>query len=513
MAKNLGTFTFAANFQVKAAEALDPRMVAASKADLITKENWPHDGDTIYVYKGLIVDCGTDGVYRLIDPAKALATDYSGWERIDAGGVQIDNIFVYKGSIATYETLPIVNATGDVYNVEAPFVLGEGESAKTYPAGTNVAWNGTSWDPLAGSVDLSNYSTKGEVAEVRATASANSGSISELSTALGLTNAEVAKKVDAVEGYSLISAEKLALIDTNAGAISTLTQADVDFDTRLKTIEGAFTGEGGTIDLGDITTQLGDHSSRIGTLESDNTTNKAAIGTLLTFKETAEGQISSILELNTQQTGQITGLTEDLGKANKTIESHTSQLVTLNTAVGANTTAVQEIRNSIDGLAVKSVKSGDLVLAADAQGVLSTTINLNSYKDETDGKTYVALTGIEGALISRFDASAFVKDGMIDSVVYDTTTKNMTITWNTDSGKQPTVIPMSGLVDTYTAGAGLTVAENKFSVVLSQNTNNKLTLAEDGLMVDISADVAAINSSVDEKISNAFAWVDVTSNQ
>lgn len=38
MAKNLGTFTFAANLKVKAAEALDPRMVAASKADLIKKK-------------------------------------------------------------------------------------------------------------------------------------------------------------------------------------------------------------------------------------------------------------------------------------------------------------------------------------------------------------------------------------------------------------------------------------------------------------------------------------------
>jgi hypothetical protein len=54
-------------------------MVAASKADLINKDNWPSDGDTIYVYKGLIVDCGNDGVYRLIDSTKALAPDYSGW--------------------------------------------------------------------------------------------------------------------------------------------------------------------------------------------------------------------------------------------------------------------------------------------------------------------------------------------------------------------------------------------------------------------------------------------------
>ncbi len=82
MSKNLGTFTFASNFQVKVAEALDPRMIASSKEDLINKNNWPSDGTTLYVYRGLIVDCGKDGVYRLIDPSKVLNSDYSGWEKI-----------------------------------------------------------------------------------------------------------------------------------------------------------------------------------------------------------------------------------------------------------------------------------------------------------------------------------------------------------------------------------------------------------------------------------------------
>lgn len=38
MARNKGIFTFAANFQVKAAEALDPRVVVENKAELINKE-------------------------------------------------------------------------------------------------------------------------------------------------------------------------------------------------------------------------------------------------------------------------------------------------------------------------------------------------------------------------------------------------------------------------------------------------------------------------------------------
>jgi hypothetical protein len=166
MAKNLGTFEFAANFKVKAAEALDPRMVAASKADLINKANWPADGNTIYVYKGLIVDCGEDGVYRLINPELALDPEYRGWERIDAGGVKIDNVYTYKGSKATYEDLvALVNPEiGDVWNVENEYVYhSELDGTKTYLAGTNWVWNGNDWDALAGAIDLSAYATKSEV--------------------------------------------------------------------------------------------------------------------------------------------------------------------------------------------------------------------------------------------------------------------------------------------------------------------------------------------------------------
>jgi hypothetical protein len=38
MARNKGTFQFAANFEVRAAEALDPRVVVASRSELIKKE-------------------------------------------------------------------------------------------------------------------------------------------------------------------------------------------------------------------------------------------------------------------------------------------------------------------------------------------------------------------------------------------------------------------------------------------------------------------------------------------
>ena len=63
---------------------------------------------------------------------------------------KVASVYKYKGSVATVDALPTENQTvGDVYNVE--------------DTGDNYAWNGTAWDKLAGTVDLSNYATKAEL--------------------------------------------------------------------------------------------------------------------------------------------------------------------------------------------------------------------------------------------------------------------------------------------------------------------------------------------------------------
>ena len=88
MARNKGTFQFAANFEVRAAEALDPRVVVASRSELIKKETWPSDGDTLYLYEGLIVAVADEGkIFVLTDIDKALSADYSGWTEVGASTV------------------------------------------------------------------------------------------------------------------------------------------------------------------------------------------------------------------------------------------------------------------------------------------------------------------------------------------------------------------------------------------------------------------------------------------
>lgn len=117
-----------------------------------------------------------------------------------------------KGSVDTFEKLPSSNLViGDVYNVLAAFTINE----KPYPAGTNVVWDGTAWDPLGGIVDLSPY--------------ALATTVSTLDTTLrGL----IAKKV-AQDDYNAKVAELEAAIGTKATteALNTGLAAKVDKTT------------------------------------------------------------------------------------------------------------------------------------------------------------------------------------------------------------------------------------------------------------------------------------------
>ena len=212
---------------------------------------------------------------------------------------QLTSVFTYKGSVANYALLPVVNVKGDVYNVEAGFSIEieqeEGDPiVKHYPAGTNVAWNGDDWDALAGSVDLSSYALKSEVTTLETNLTT---SINGVAADLALTNQEVAKKVEKVDGYSLISAEKLALIDTNAEDIQALENQNLD--SRIASLEGMFKDGETDIDLSDITASITDHNSRIGVLEGDNTTNKSNISTLQTQVQDHGERLVAIVNLNT----------------------------------------------------------------------------------------------------------------------------------------------------------------------------------------------------------------------
>jgi len=67
--------------------------------------------------------------------------------------------------------------------------------------------------------------------------------------------------------------------------------------------------------------------------------------------------------------------------------------------------------------------------------------------------------GIDGAVISSIDASRFIKDGMLSSASFDPTTKDLTLTFNTDAGKDPITVSLSGLIGTVYNGKNVNLVD------------------------------------------------------
>ena len=316
MARNKGGFVFASNFEVKLKEALDPRVAVSAKADLINKETWPYDGDTVYLYNGLIVSAGSDGVFRLIDVNKVLNTDFSGWERIDSASVEklgiadnlesdsslealsarqgkilmneintlsgkLTGVYTYRGSKATFAELPVEGLIpGDVWNVE--------EKVGNHPAGTNWAWTGEAWDALAGSIDLSAYYTSEQV--------------------------DAAIKVESDRAIAK-EGELLVEIEKNALGIS---------EAKSGVSENALQIEGITKTLGEINNLNIEQNEKISGLET----------LILGESEKPESSILELIEQNSSNILILQGETENLKKNIDTLNGSESVVGSVDYKIG-----------------------------------------------------------------------------------------------------------------------------------------------------------------------------------
>lgn len=122
-------------------------------------------------------------VKNALDAHKA---DYNNPHKVTAAQLGLATVYKYKGSVETYADLPTSEQQiGDVWNVETA------DPDHGIKAGDNVAWDGTTWDILAGDTDLSGYAQlnsantftamnvfRANIAVSNGTASGTGGSIS-----------------------------------------------------------------------------------------------------------------------------------------------------------------------------------------------------------------------------------------------------------------------------------------------------------------------------------------------
>lgn len=205
-------------------------------------------------------------------------------------------------------------------------------------------------------------------------------------------------------------------------------------------------------------------ASRADTAEKANAAAaKAAKDAAAAAQATADAKVAS-----------VSGETGNAIKVDSTTATAPKVSLVLDPAQGnvklSQSTAGLKAEVEIPAATVTGVKTGDKVLALNGTELTSTiSLSIDATAGE-DGKKYIRLKGIGDADLGKIDIADFVKDGMLDSASLATNPEGqpagtyIVLTWNTDAGKQPMYINVTSLIDTYTAGEGLTLNDHKFAV-------------------------------------------------
>ena len=105
MAIDKGNIKTSANYDVRAQKPMEARREKPRKVDLITKESWSYDGNTVYAHEGLQVWVPEEGkTYVLKDLSKMFEPDYSGWDEMltastgAGGGLELREIKISESA-------------------------------------------------------------------------------------------------------------------------------------------------------------------------------------------------------------------------------------------------------------------------------------------------------------------------------------------------------------------------------------------------------------------------------
>ena len=157
--------------------------------------------------------------------------------------------------------------------------------------------------------------------------------------------------------------------------------------------------------------------------------------------------LSDAIDINTSNINEIsTGL-----EAVQNELATTSAL--LSDAIDGLSNAIDDANKAVEALAESKADKTEL---SEYARKANTSIDYNS--------TTKKITLDADGYTTQIDATAFIKDGMVDNARYDEQTKMIVITFNTDAGKEPISVDVAALFNQYTAGTGLILDNAEFSV-------------------------------------------------
>ncbi len=207
-------------------------------------------------------------------------------------------------------------------------------------------------------------------------------------------------------------------------------------------------------------------------------------------------------------------LSERVKAVEDTVSDHGTRIGVLETAIGSEASGL--IKDLADEAAAR--EQGDEKALDDAKAYTDDEIEgleiiIEKKTVENIESDYIVIKNKAGTEVASVNAAKFVKDGMLDSAVYSTETKKLTLTWNTDSDKENSVteLDLNDLVNTYTGSEHIVVGTDgvisvKDTVALKTDLTSLKTTIDGELAAEVET-LEAANTAIGERIDGVVADV------
>lgn len=519
MARERGTFNFSASLEVKKQAPLDARQTYITYEELTQQATWIDSDDKVWLFKGLVVPVnynGQNALFMLINPDAY--TSISSWIRVDGNAGEspiytisdlstlsessvkseiVDILGEYSDFLDAYNNNKLLLCIVDNYYTVGSInheesVVGEGKFIITINSNSSgnpiitkyvIKHDNNDWLESLGVESITPQ--KLAVAEDLE----RLDNIYFLGDILTLTEQSISTIATILTPYTdfkqAVRDKKVFIAKTSLGQVYVNVSAITDGSRYLVT--SIVNGEDGDVySLHFMANADGIAWSNITLLTKYSLATSDDLKRYVT--RVAATPNKGIEIVGTTQTPTV-GIKLDPTQGNVTLSLE-------NNGLKAN-----------DATALRDVTGQNFIKKSgtNVEGHLNLTYNTETKK--------INLEGFNSSIIASIDATAFIKDGMINTVELVTDPEShdpgtyIVITFNTDAGKDAIYLDVTGLINVYRGTNGVKVTGKDIHLIIDPTSEPYLSLSDNG--IKIKGINAKISEVVEQAIIEAFAWHEV----
>lgn len=519
MARERGTFNFSASLEVKKQAPLDARQTYITYEELTQQSTWVDSDGKVWLFKGLVVPVnysGQNALFMLINPDAYTST--SSWVRVDGAGAESP---IYTISdLSTLHENSVRNEIIDVFGEYSNFVDAYINNklllcvVDNYYTVGSVNHEGSIVGEGKFIITINSNSSGNPIITKYVIKHDNNDWLESLGVeSITPQKLPVEEDLNRLDNIYFLG-DILTLTEQSVSTIATILTPHADFKQAIqdKKVFIAKTSLGQVYVNVSVITEGGRYLvTSIVNGEDGNVYS-------LNFMANADGTNWSNITLLTKYS---LATSDDLARKvtrvaatrNKGIEIEGSAItptvgikldptqgnVTL--SLGANGLKAEDTTALRDVTGQNFIKKN----GTNVEGHLNLTYNTETKK--------INLEGFDSSIIASIDATAFIKDGMINTVELVTDPEShdpgtyLVITFNTDAGKDAIYLDVTGLIDVYQGTNGVKVTGKDIHLIIDPTSEPYLSLSDNG--IKLKGINSKITEVVEQAIIEAFAWHEV----